>query len=204
MKVLKDIREYFYETKYTFEEISLHELKDNFIYSSTAEFDWAIDWIILYLKKVYNIRNYKDFAYRILGCLPIEVDTLKFFSDVRIIKEIVKTSEGKKYLDKHFPDNDTYIKPLVKDFANFVFYKKVFPKSMPQREKEVEGTIFYLINSYDGNKEIFRFLIEFCKEDKKYNFTNLDKLFLSNKAILKEFIHALESELKILQYNYYR
>lgn len=141
-KVLKDIFEYFPDTKNDLKRVNLGQYLSR---SLSDDFYWVEEWIEIYLKRIEKISNDLDLAYRFLGCPPIDLDVYYFF-DKNTIKKLAKTAEGKKFLDAYFPD-DEITQSLVEDFANFVFYYAAFPNQFdapddPYEMKDVLNDLF--------------------------------------------------------------
>ena len=61
------------------------------------------EWIKLYLKYFKGVNNISEFFYRLVTKCDIPLDFYAYYFEKDIVKELIKTPEGKKLLDKYYP-----------------------------------------------------------------------------------------------------
>lgn len=82
--------------------IDIDDIADRFYLVNVAdEFDWVVDWTWIYLEEEYGIKSNADFARVVLENKPIDLDIYNYF-DEDSVRRLVKTSNGKKFLDHYF------------------------------------------------------------------------------------------------------
>ena len=110
--------------------VDINEIADRFYLVNVAdEFDWVVDWTWIYLEDEYGIKSNADFVRVVLENKPIDLDIYNYF-DEDSVSRLVKTSDGKRFLDHYFPAPKAissipreyislYVEMLISEFSSY-------------------------------------------------------------------------------------